>query len=137
MHAGGLCCQWRQDGCWDRGGLHPTHYRRYATTKAGLQGSAANRPTGRGGVQRAEPKLRKGRQGEDAAVGHVEVLGDDQRLNAHSLLAKTRWTGADLYQLVADELSSYRRTEEMQAEIAGGTLDAITGSSAGHGNRSP
>lgn len=39
--------------------------------------------------------------------------------NAHALLAKTRWTGADLRQLVTDELSSYCRAERMQAEIAG------------------
>jgi hypothetical protein len=77
MHAGGLCSQRCQDGRWTRGGLYPTHYRRYATTTAGHQGFAANRPTGRDGVQAAKSELRKGRRGEPAdaeTVGHVEVL---------------------------------------------------------------
>jgi hypothetical protein len=76
MHAGGLCSQRCQDGRWARGGLYPTHYRRYATTTAGHQGFAANRPTGRDGVQAAKSELRKGRRGEPAdgeTVGHVEV----------------------------------------------------------------
>jgi hypothetical protein len=79
MHAGGFCSQRDEEGSWDNVRLYPADYVRNATTDAAHQGLAANRSANRGGVQGAGSELRKGRQGEDATVGHVVVLGGDRR----------------------------------------------------------
>lgn len=59
-------------------------------------------------------------QGETPAALKTAIAGRLQALaHAHVLLAQTRWAGADLHQLVAEELSPYRRGNEPRAEIDG------------------
>src|SRR5262249_19835149 len=61
METGRFYRQRRQDGHWDRGGLHPTNYGGYATTSAaGHEAFATNRPAACGGVQAGESELRNG-----------------------------------------------------------------------------
>jgi PAS domain S-box-containing protein len=42
--------------------------------------------------------------------------------NAHALLAKARWTGADLHELALEELSPYFHNGDSQAEVDGPSL---------------
>ena len=50
VHTCGFLSLRDQEGSWDYVRLYPANYVRDAATKAGHQGFAANRPTGRGGV---------------------------------------------------------------------------------------
>jgi two-component system, chemotaxis family, CheB/CheR fusion protein len=62
-------------------------------------------------------------QAETAAELKAAISGRLQALsNAHSLLAQSRWEGADLYRLVAEELSPYCEHGEARAQITGPSL---------------
>jgi two-component system, chemotaxis family, CheB/CheR fusion protein len=62
-------------------------------------------------------------QAETAAELKAAISGRLQALsNAHTLLAQSRWEGADLYRLVAEELSPYCEHGEARAEIKGPSL---------------
>jgi two-component sensor histidine kinase len=52
-----------------------------------------------------------------AIEGRLQALS-----NAHSLIAQSRWTGADLHSLVMEELAPYRAAETSRADIGGPTL---------------
>jgi hypothetical protein len=94
MHTGGFCSQRDEEGPWDNVRLYPADYVRNATTDAGHQGLAANRPAGCGVVQGAGSELWKGCQGEDAPVGHV-----DSRLRVR---LKPRDSGGEARQCIPD-----------------------------------
>jgi PAS domain S-box-containing protein len=49
-----------------------------------------------------------------AIEGRIKALA-----NAHGLLAQSRWTGADLHRLIAEELAPYCREGEGRARISG------------------
>jgi PAS domain S-box-containing protein len=53
----------------------------------------------------------------EAIEGRIQALA-----NVHTLFARSRWTGADLHQLVAQELSPYRDSEDTRARINGPKL---------------
>ena len=62
-------------------------------------------------------------QAETAAELKAAISGRLQALsNAHTLLAQSRWEGADLYRLIAEELSPYCQHGEARAEIEGPSL---------------
>jgi PAS domain S-box-containing protein len=62
-------------------------------------------------------------QAETAAELKAAISGRLQALsNAHNLLAQSRWEGADLYRLIAEELSPYCQHGEERAEIKGPSL---------------
>jgi PAS domain S-box-containing protein len=52
-----------------------------------------------------------------AIEGRLQALS-----NAHSLIAQSRWTGADLHSLVMEELAPYRAAETSRADISGPAL---------------
>jgi PAS domain S-box-containing protein len=54
---------------------------------------------------------------KEAIAGRIEALA-----NVHSLFVKSRWTGAELGSLVAQELSPYSRDGEMRTQIDGPTV---------------
>ena len=57
-------------------------------------------------------------KGFKAAIeGRIQALA-----NAHSLLAQSRWVGADLHSLITEELAPYRAAETSRADISGPTL---------------
>jgi two-component sensor histidine kinase len=49
-----------------------------------------------------------------AIEGRLKALG-----NAHALLAQSRWAGADLHMLVAEELAPHTRADESRVEACG------------------
>ncbi len=51
-----------------------------------------------------------------AIEGRLKALG-----NAHALLAQSRWAGADLHMLVAEELAPHTRADELRVETVGQT----------------
>jgi two-component system CheB/CheR fusion protein len=62
-------------------------------------------------------------QAETAAELKAALSGRLQALsNAHTLLAQSRWEGADLYRLVAEELSPYCEDGAARAQIDGPSL---------------
>ncbi len=62
-------------------------------------------------------------QAESPAELKAAISGRLQALsNAHTLLAQSRWEGADLYRLIAEELSPYCQHGEARAEIKGPSL---------------
>jgi PAS domain S-box-containing protein len=62
-------------------------------------------------------------QGDDPAELKAAIEGRLQALaTAHTLLAQTRWAGADLRKLATEELSPYRRSGEARAEVDGPEL---------------
>jgi two-component system, chemotaxis family, CheB/CheR fusion protein len=62
-------------------------------------------------------------QAETAEELKAAISGRLQALsNAHTLLAQSRWEGADLYRLIAEELSPYCEHGEARAEIKGPSL---------------
>jgi PAS domain S-box-containing protein len=62
-------------------------------------------------------------QGDNPAELKVAIEGRLQALaTAHTLLAQTRWAGADLHKIVTEELSPYRRSGEQRAEVEGPKL---------------
>jgi two-component system, chemotaxis family, CheB/CheR fusion protein len=62
-------------------------------------------------------------QAETAAELKAAISGRLQALsNAHTLLAQSRWEGADLYRMVAEELSPYCEHGEARTEIKGPSL---------------
>jgi PAS domain S-box-containing protein len=62
-------------------------------------------------------------QGDDPAELKAAIEGRLQALaTAHTLLAQTRWAGADLHKIVTEELSPYRRSAEHRAEVEGPKL---------------
>src|SRR4029077_2460699 len=61
--------------------------------------------------------------GESAAELKSAIEGRLRALaNAHTLLAQSRWAGADLRTLVREELSPYRTEDESRARIEGPDL---------------
>jgi two-component system, chemotaxis family, CheB/CheR fusion protein len=52
-----------------------------------------------------------------AVAGRLQALA-----NAHTLLGQSRWEGADLHGLVAEELSPYRQEGEQRTQIKGANL---------------
>ncbi len=54
---------------------------------------------------------------KEAIQGRIQALG-----HAHALLAQSRWSGAELQQLVEDELAPYRRSQEPRARLSGPKL---------------
>lgn len=62
-------------------------------------------------------------QGETPAALKAAIEGRLQALaTAHTLLAQTRWAGADLHKIVTEELSPYRKSGVRRAEADGPTL---------------
>lgn len=62
-------------------------------------------------------------QGETPAALKAAIEGRLQALaTAHTLLAQTRWAGADLHKIVTEELSPYRKSGQRRAEADGPTL---------------
>jgi PAS domain S-box-containing protein len=62
-------------------------------------------------------------QGDNPVELKVAIEGRLQALaTAHTLLAQTRWAGADLRKLATEELSPYRRGDERRAEVDGPNL---------------
>jgi len=62
-------------------------------------------------------------QAETAAELKAAISGRLQALsNAHTLLAQSRWEGADLYRLVAEELSPYCTDGTSRAQVNGPSL---------------
>lgn len=54
---------------------------------------------------------------KSAIEGRLRALA-----NAHTLLGRSRWTGADLHTLVIDELSPYRQKDNLRVIIEGPTV---------------
>ena len=62
-------------------------------------------------------------QAETVAEHKAAITGRLQALsNAHTLLAQSRWEGADLHRLIAEELSPYCEDGERRAQIKGPSL---------------
>ena len=62
-------------------------------------------------------------QAETVAELKAAITGRLQALsNAHTLLAQSRWEGADLHRLIAEELSPYCEDGERRAQIKGPSL---------------
>jgi PAS domain S-box-containing protein len=62
-------------------------------------------------------------QGDSAAAVKAAIEGRLKALaNAHTLLAQSRWAGADLHTLVAEELAPHTRADESRVEARGESL---------------
>ena len=62
-------------------------------------------------------------QGDTPAALKAAIEGQLEALaNAHTLLAQSRWAGADLHKIVAEELSPYCHSNEARGEIDGPSL---------------
>ena len=59
-------------------------------------------------------------QGDSPAAVKAAIEGRLRALaNAHALLAQSRWAGADLHTLVAEELAPHTRADESRVETRG------------------
>ena len=97
-----------------------THRKQSETRAMMLAGEVVHRANNLLAVVQATVRLTQARTVDElraAIQGRIQALG-----HAHALLAQSRWSGAELEQLVEDELAPYRGGEDPRARVSGPKL---------------